>query len=166
MCYQISLSSFIPIKEKSKCVTALIGWLSLTDPQLQENKNQYLLFYLGIWCVLASFMSIWHELVIWQKGTQIVKMSLWDSAVDRQACSALIISDWEGRTLPIVGGDNPGLVILGFLRKQAEQAVRNKPIISTLLWSMHQLLPICSALFEYLTWLPSMNCDSTSVNQI
>lgn len=160
MCYQISLSSFIPIKGKSKCVTALTGWLSLTDPQPQENKDQYLLLYLGIWCVLASFMSIWHELVIWEKGTQTVKMSLWDSAVDRQACSALIISDWEGRILPIVGGDNPGLVILGFLRKQAEQAVRNKTINSTPPWPTHQLLPICSALFEFLPWLPSVDWDS------
>ena len=32
---------------------------------------------------------------------------------------------------PIVGGAIPGLVVLGSIRKQAEQAMRSKPVSST-----------------------------------
>jgi hypothetical protein len=41
----------------------------------------------------------------------------------------LLISDGWG----IVGGVTPGLV-LGSIRKQAEQAIRNKPVSSSLPW--------------------------------
>jgi hypothetical protein len=40
-----------------------------------------------------------------------------------------------------VGGITPGLVVLGFIRKQAEQALRNKPVSSTHLWPLYWLQP-------------------------
>ena len=40
------------------------------------------------------------------------------------------ISDQCGRALPIVGNVIPGLVALGSVRKQAEQALGSKPVSS------------------------------------
>jgi hypothetical protein len=56
----------------------------------------------------------------------------------------------EGRAKPTVGGTSPGLypVVLGFIRKQAEQAMRSEPVLP---W--HQVLPpgSCPALVPVLT---------------
>jgi hypothetical protein len=49
-----------------------------------------------------------------------------------------------GRVPPTVGRAIPGLVLLGSLRKQAEQATGNKPVSSIPPWPLHQLLlPDC-----------------------
>ena len=40
-----------------------------------------------------------------------------------------------------MGGAIPGLVVLGPIRKQAEQAAESKPVSSTPPWPLHQLLP-------------------------
>ena len=40
-----------------------------------------------------------------------------------------------------MGGAIPGLVVLGSIRKQAEQARESKPVSSTPPWPLHQLLP-------------------------
>jgi hypothetical protein len=40
-----------------------------------------------------------------------------------------------------VGGAFPGLVVLGSIRKRAEQARGSKPVSSTSPWPLHQLLP-------------------------
>jgi hypothetical protein len=52
------------------------------------------------------------------------------------------------------------LVVLGPVRKQAEQARRSKPVSSILPWPLHQLLPpgACPASVPVLTVLV-MNCD-------
>jgi hypothetical protein len=39
-----------------------------------------------------------------------------------------------------VGGAFPGLVVLGSLRKQVEQARRSKPVSNIPPWPLHQLL--------------------------
>jgi hypothetical protein len=39
-----------------------------------------------------------------------------------------------------VGGAIPGLVVLGSIRKQAEQARGSKPVSNILSWPQHQLL--------------------------
>jgi hypothetical protein len=41
----------------------------------------------------------------------------------------------------IVGGAIPGVVVLGSLRRQAEQAMGSKPVSSIPPWPLHQLLP-------------------------
>jgi hypothetical protein len=41
---------------------------------------------------------------------------------------------------PIVGGSNPGLVVLGSIRKQAEQARGSKPVRNIPPWLLYQLL--------------------------
>jgi hypothetical protein len=42
---------------------------------------------------------------------------------------------------PIVGGAIPRLVVLGSIRKQAEQARGSKPVSNIPPWPLHQLLP-------------------------
>ena len=42
---------------------------------------------------------------------------------------------------PILGGAIPGLLVLGSVRKQAEQGRGSKPVSSTPSWPLHQLLP-------------------------
>jgi hypothetical protein len=51
------------------------------------------------------------------------------------------ISDPWGMSQPIVGGAIPRLVVLGSIRKYAEQAMRSKPVSSTPLWPLRWLLP-------------------------
>ena len=55
-----------------------------------------------------------------------------------KAFSQLVIKG--GRAQSIVGGGIPGLVILGSIRKQAEQARGGKPVSNIPPWPLHQLL--------------------------
>jgi hypothetical protein len=48
-----------------------------------------------------------------------------------------------------VGGAIPGLVVLGSIRKQAEQASGSKPVSNIPPWPLHQLL--LPALCEFLS---------------
>ena len=48
------------------------------------------------------------------------------------------ISDQEGRAL--VGGDTPGLVVIGSIRKPVKQARGTKPVSNIPPWLLHQLL--------------------------
>jgi hypothetical protein len=41
---------------------------------------------------------------------------------------------------PLVGGTISGLVVLGFIREQAEQARGSKPVKNIPPWPLHQLL--------------------------
>jgi hypothetical protein len=41
---------------------------------------------------------------------------------------------------PLVGGTIPGLVVLGSIREQAEQARGSKPVKNISPWPLHQLL--------------------------
>jgi hypothetical protein len=53
----------------------------------------------------------------------------------------------------MIGGAIPGLVVMGSIRKQAEQARRSKPVSSAPPWPLHQFLPpgSCSACVPVLT---------------
>jgi hypothetical protein len=53
-----------------------------------------------------------------------------------KAVSQLVIKEER----PLVGGTISGLVVLGSIREQAEQARGSKPIRNTLQWPLHQLL--------------------------
>jgi len=50
------------------------------------------------------------------------------------------MSDQAGRTQPIRGVVVPELLVLGSIRKQAEQAMGSKPVSNIPPWSLHQLL--------------------------
>ena len=57
----------------------------------------------------------------------------------RSSCKAFsqLVSKGEG---PIKGGAIPGLVVLGSIREQAEQARGNKPVSNIPPWPLHQVL--------------------------
>jgi hypothetical protein len=57
----------------------------------------------------------------------------------RSSCKAFsqLVIKWGG---PLVGGTISRLVVLGSIRKQAEQASRGKPIKNIRPWPLHQLL--------------------------
>ena len=50
----------------------------------------------------------------------------------------LVVHHWEER--PLVGGTISGLVVLGSIREQAEQARGSKPVRNIPPWLLHQLL--------------------------
>jgi hypothetical protein len=57
----------------------------------------------------------------------------------RSSCGAFsqLVSKGER---PLVGGTIPGLVVLGSIREQAEQARARKPVKNIPPWLLHQLL--------------------------
>lgn len=58
--------------------------------------------------------------------------------------------------MPIAYSAIPGLVVLGFITKQADQATRNKTS-STPPLPLHELLPLgFCPVCEFLPWLPLM----------
>ena len=61
---------------------------------------------------------------------------------------------------PIVGGAIPELVVLGSIRKQVKQVMRNKPVSSTpSCFCITSCLQVPD-LLEFLSWLPlMMNSD-------
>jgi hypothetical protein len=75
----------------------------------------------------------------------------WASASMRSSCEAFsqLVIKWEG---PLVGGAISGLVVLGSIRKQAEQARGSKPVKNTPPRPLHQLLLF--DLFEFQSRLP------------
>jgi hypothetical protein len=74
--------------------------------------------------------------VITEKGKASMRSSC-------KAFSQLVIKG--GR--PIVGDVIPGMVVLGSIRKQAEQGRGNKPVSTTPPWPLYQLL--LSTLHEF-----------------
>ena len=63
-----------------------------------------------------------------------------------KAFSQLVIKG--GRVQPIVGGAIPGLVVLGSIGKEAEQARGSKPVKNIPPWPLHDLL-LLSDLLEF-----------------
>ena len=63
----------------------------------------------------------------------------WASACMRSSCGAFsqLVIKWGGR---LVGGTTFGLVLLGSIREQAEQARGSKPVRNIPPWPLHQLL--------------------------
>lgn len=60
----------------------------------------------------------------------------WENASMRSGC-IFLFSDWWWKTQPIVSGAISELVVLGAIRKQATQNMRNKPVRRTPLWSWY-----------------------------
>lgn len=61
-----------------------------------------------------------------------------------------------GGPQPIVGSAIPGKVVLGAMRKQAEQALMNKLVSNITPWSLHHSCFHVPARFQFLSWLPSL----------
>jgi len=58
----------------------------------------------------------------------------------RPSCKAFSQLMIKGRTQPMVGGAIHGLVVLGSIREQAEEARGSKPVSNIPPWPLHQLL--------------------------
>jgi hypothetical protein len=66
---------------------------------------------------------------------------------------------------PIVGGAIPGLIVLGSIRKQGEQARGSKPVMNIPPWPLHQFL--IPDLLDFQSWLPLViNSNVKSVTWI
>jgi hypothetical protein len=97
--------------------------------------------------------------VITEKGASVEEMPPWDPVV--RHFPQLVIKGER----PLVGGTIPGLVVLGSIRKQDEQARGNKPVSNIPLWPLHQLL--LPGLLEFQSWLPLViNSNVESVRWI
>ena len=70
----------------------------------------------------------------------------WGNASMRSSCGAFSQLVIKGEGL-LVGGTIPGLVVLGSIREQAEQARGSKPVNNIPPWPLHQLL--LPDLFEF-----------------
>ena len=77
----------------------------------------------------------------------------------RSSCGAFSQLVIKGGAL--VGGAIPGLVLLGSIRKQAEQARGSKPVRNIPPWPLHQLL--LPDLHEFESWLPLVMNSSVEV---
>ena len=94
--------------------------------------------------------------VIWKDGNSSGKMP--PPFFIRSSCKVVFkISDWWGRVQPIVGGAIPELVVLASIR----QAYEKKPVSSTPLWPLHQLLPLGSCP----VWVPVQTSSSDDEQQ-
>jgi hypothetical protein len=67
------------------------------------------------------------------------RSSSWGNASMRSSCGAFPQLVIKGER-PLVGGTIPGLVVLGSIREQAEQARESKPVKNIPPWLLHQLL--------------------------
>ena len=63
----------------------------------------------------------------------------WEDASTRSSCKAFSLLMIKGKR-PLVGGTISGLVVLGSIREQAEQARESKPVKNIPPWPLHQLL--------------------------
>jgi len=96
--------------------------------------------------VLASFVSTWHSWSYHRK-----RSFSWGNASMRSNCKAFSQLVIKGER-PLVGGTISGLVVLGSIRKQVEQARGSKPVMNIPPWPLHQLL--LPDLLEFQSWLP------------
>jgi hypothetical protein len=103
-------------------------------PYMETEKKVIEIVQL-LWWVLAGFMcqldTGW--------GYHRERSFSWGSASMRSSCKAFFQLVIKGER-PLVGGAISGLVVLGSIREQAEQARRSKPVMSIPPWPLHQLL--------------------------
>jgi hypothetical protein len=95
---------------------------------------------------VASFVSTWHN---WSYHRE--RSFSWGNASMRSSCKAFSQLLIKGKR-PLVGGTISGLVVLGSIREQAEQARGSKPVKNISPWSLHQ--PLLPDLLEFQSWLP------------
>ena len=90
------------------------------------------------WLVLCQFYTGW--------GYRRERSFSWGSASMRSSCGVFSQLVIKGER-PLVGGTISGLVDLGSIREQAEQARGSKPVKNIPPWPLHQLL--LPDLFEF-----------------
>lgn len=80
------------------------------------------IIYLSIHTVLANFMSAWHKQKPFGNQEPLLRKHPYQTGQWTSMWGILLTGNWCGRVKPIVGGDSPGQVVLGCIRKPNEQA--------------------------------------------
>lgn len=79
---------------------------------------------------VVGFISNWHKLESFWK----CKLQLRECLHKNDQCTnlkcILLIDCWCGRSQPTIEGATPEMIVLGYIRKQAEHTIRNKQIKS------------------------------------
>lgn len=83
-----------------------------------------------------GFLSNWHKI-----EKMLPKHRLLGKSV-----GMFLINDWCGRSQHTMGSATLGQVVLSYTKKQAEQAMKSKPISVVFPWSLYQFLPWVLAL--------------------
>jgi hypothetical protein len=141
-CPKISLSQaescFMALSwENQRVLQKALDGLEVVKEEIMET---FRLYWLVLCCQLDTSWSYHRE-----------RSLPWGNGSMRSSCksfSQLVIK----RGGPLVGGAIPGLVVLGSIRKQAEQGRGSKPVSNVPPWSLHQLL--FPDLLEFQSWLP------------
>ena len=120
------------------CISSTASLLLLSgscDGNGSIPSANVLFFWINIMlmcCIVLYQLDICHLRGGKSQVRKCLRSGLWASLY-----GIFLISDWWGRAQPIVGGAIPGQVVLGSIRKQAEQAMRNKPLSSTPPWPLY-----------------------------
>ena len=140
---------------KSKTTGVQGGQFSMSDDEIHQGCifcNIYIIkqnfSIIKINFVLASFVSTWHS---WSYHRE--RSFSWGNASMRYNCKAFSQLVIKGER-PLVGGAISGLLVLGSIREQAEQARGSKPVKNIPPWPLHQLL--LPDLLEFQSWLLSV----------
>jgi hypothetical protein len=107
----------------------LKGKEDFTD--VEKKMNDMIGSTCSYWLVLCQLDTSW--------SYHRERSFSWGNASKRSSCKAfseLVIK----RERPLVGGTISGLVVLGSIREQAEQARGGKPVKNISPWLLHQLL--------------------------
>lgn len=110
---------------------------SLKTNHSRREKSHLLSSLLTSLCQL--FCQLAQARVIWKEQPQLKRC--FPQIIYRHAYGAfsLLMMDVGGTSS--LNGATPGQVVLGYKRKQTEQALESKPMSSTHLWSLLELLP-------------------------
>ena len=103
--------------------------------------------------VLATLISGWHKLESLKRREPPISKGLHKILWWASLWYIFLITDWLVRTETI---ETSGLVVLGSIRKKAEQAMRNKPAGRTSPWLLHQFLPCLTSCPDFLQWWSMM----------
>ena len=80
----------------------------------------FLIWLILLPSVLYFYVNLTQTIAIGEERTSTEKMTSLDQW-GKPIC--ILIADWNGKACPIVGSGIHGLAVMGFMRKQAEQAM-------------------------------------------
>jgi hypothetical protein len=110
------------------------------------TRQHYACLFPTLHCTGWFWVSTWHSWSYYRE-----RSFSWGDASTRSSCKAFSQLVIKGER-PLVGGTISGLVVLGSIREQTEQARGSKPAKNIPPWPLHQLL--LSDLVRFQSWLP------------
>lgn len=111
----------------------------------RHNSTLSLIYIFCLLCFLVSFLSTWHKLLPFVKAMSQLRQYSHHTVLWENFCSIFFINDWFGTTpravLPPLAIWSSGCLVLDYIRKQAEQSMREKPLSNISSWYLLQFLP-------------------------